>query len=109
MKTPVPFLLSRLLLPALAVSACLFAAPVRADETAQPSHASHKAPHVHKPLVIRAQGHARYAEFLGRSSKRADLRHNIHRKGVDVAFTEWLRHEHNHVYRQHENETKSKK
>lgn len=55
--------------------------------------------------VIRAQGHPNHVDFVARSSKRADLRANIARKGLDSAFTEWLRAEHPHVYRQHLEQT----
>ena len=56
-------------------------------------------------LVVRAQGHPNHVDFVARSSKRADLRANISRRGLDVAFTEWLRAEHPHVYRQHLEQT----
>jgi hypothetical protein len=46
-----------------------------------------------------AQGNAQRNDFLALSSKRADLRLNLARKGVDAAFTDWLRVERPAAYR----------
>lgn len=71
---------------------------VRADDKAPDAKTQNA---VAEPLVIVAQGHPKHVDFVAKSSKRADLRANIQRKGLNVAFTEWLRAEHAHIYRQH--------
>ena len=48
--------------------------------------------------VVHAQGNANLVDFMARSSKRADLRLETAQKGVDVAFTNWLRNERSGAY-----------
>lgn len=61
----------------------LFTAPTRADNGF---------------TTLRAQGNPNLVDFLAIQSKRADLRGSIARKGLDVAFSEWLRRERPLVY-----------
>jgi hypothetical protein len=49
-------------------------------------------------VILRAQGHPNLVDFLAVQSKRADLRGRISQKGLDVAFSEWLRRERPLVY-----------
>ena len=49
--------------------------------------------------VIRAQSSPALGDFLTLSNKRADLRVNVALKGRDAAFSEWLRAERPHLYR----------
>jgi hypothetical protein len=51
-------------------------------------------------VTIHAQGNAYFTDFIARSSKRGDLRVNMASKGIDVAFTEWLKAEHPDAYRE---------
>ena len=73
----------------------LVALPVRADKPAQANQA------LRQQFVIPAQGHPKHMDFVARSSKRVDLRINVQRKGLDAAFTDWLREEHSHLYREY--------
>jgi len=52
-----------------------------------------------QPVTLHAQGNAYHNDFMVISNKRADLRLNMARKGMDVAFTEWLKVAHFAVYR----------
>ena len=99
MQTSRVFTIAALCLSVLStsLSLSLSATPVLADKPV------HGAP-VSTVLVVKAQGHPMHVDFIARSAKRADLRSNIHRKGLDVAFTEWLRQEQAHVYQKHLNE-----
>lgn len=53
-----------------------------------------------KDAVIRAQGNAYHINFVSSANKRADLRVNVATKGVDAAFTEWLKREHPAAYKE---------
>lgn len=50
--------------------------------------------------VLRAHGHPYLLDFQVLSNKRADLKINVVRKGLNAAFSEWLRAERPHIYRQ---------
>lgn len=50
-------------------------------------------------VILRARGNPYLLDFQVLSNKRADLRINLIRKGLNVAFTEWLRNERPLVYR----------
>jgi hypothetical protein len=50
--------------------------------------------------VFRAEGHPMRIDFLALTSKRADLRLKMAKVGVNTAFTEWLRTERPHAYRE---------
>lgn len=54
------------------------------------------------PVLVRAQGHPLLHSFEVMSNKRADLRLARATKSLDVAFTDWLRTEKPHVYKQDE-------
>lgn len=58
-----------------------------------PAHAQLNSP------VLRAQGNPALGDFQTLSNKRADLKVNVARKGRDAAFSEWLRAERPHLYR----------
>jgi hypothetical protein len=50
-------------------------------------------------IVIRASSHpAHSSAFQGWLAKRADLRAAVAKKGLDVAFTEWMREDHPYLY-----------
>lgn len=76
--------MKRILCLAALFAVSLFAAPTRADNDL---------------AILRAQGNPNLVDFLAIQSKRADLRGNIAHKGLDVAFSEWLRRERPLVYR----------
>ncbi len=50
--------------------------------------------------ILHAQGSGYHTDFVAASSKRADLRLNVAKKGLDAAFTEWLQAERSGAYRQ---------
>ena len=49
--------------------------------------------------IVRAQGNPYHLNFISASSKRGDLRLKIATRGLDAAFTEWLKSEHPAEYR----------
>ena len=69
----------------LAISAIGIAAgsPARAD---------------HDPIVLRAQSNPYLIDFFALLPKRPHLRVNLAKKGLDRAFSEWLREERSWVY-----------
>jgi hypothetical protein len=52
-------------------------------------------------VVLRAQGNPNLIDFFALSEKRSNLRVAIVTKGLDAAFSEWLRQERPYVYRQY--------
>lgn len=78
--------LSALVLFVFAFSGFVPVASVRADEP--------------KPVTIQAQGNAYHNDFVVASNKRGDLRISLVKKGLDAAFTEWLKVEHPSAYRE---------
>ncbi|MCS6776717.1 MAG: hypothetical protein RMJ43_01585 [Chloroherpetonaceae bacterium] len=50
--------------------------------------------------VIRAQGNPHLNAFKALLSKRADLRLQVEQRGIDAAFTDWLRAEKPEAYRE---------
>ena len=50
--------------------------------------------------IIQAQGNPYLVDFQAISNKRANLRSNVVRQGLDSAFSEWLRYEHPFAYHQ---------
>ena len=76
-----------LLLPALG----LLALSATALAAAQSQHTDDE-------IVIKAQGHPHYMDFQSKLNKSAALRTAVAKKGLDVAFTEWMRQDHPYVY-----------
>lgn len=51
------------------------------------------------PFVIRAQAHkAHFADFQVRINKDRSLAIEVEKKGLDVAFTEWMKRDHPYVF-----------
>ena len=70
---------------AVTVFGTLSGTPARADEDTK---------------VIKAQGNPYLTDFMSVKEKRANLRVAMVRKGLDAAFSEWLKREHPFVYRE---------
>lgn len=51
------------------------------------------------PVTVNAQSNAYHTDFMALSAKRADLRLDIVRQGMDTAFTQWLQVAHPDAYR----------
>ncbi len=79
----------------LATAACLIALSSASGAQGKKEASSPK-------FLVKAQGHPMLHGFEVMSNKRADLRLARVTKPLDVAFTDWLRAERPHVYRQHE-------
>ena len=50
--------------------------------------------------TLHARGNPYLVDFMSISAKRADLRMEVGRRGLDAAFSGWLRREHSLVYRE---------
>ena len=51
------------------------------------------------PATVQAQGNPYLVDFMALSNKRADLRGNVVSKGLNTAFSDWLRVTHASAYR----------
>jgi hypothetical protein len=71
---------------AIALAGALPSAPARAD---------------HDTVVIQAQGNLNLVDFFALSGTRAHLRVSVARKGLDAAFSDWLRQERPRVYQKY--------
>ena len=72
--------------------AALFAVTLAGIAAGTPARADHEV------IVIRAQGHPYLSDFFALQAKRPHLRVNLARKGLDRAFSEWLKEERIWIY-----------
>lgn len=59
-------------------------------------------------VVIQARGNPNLVDFFALQEKRSNLRVNVVMKGLDVAFSEWLRYERPYQYRHYAGEVSNK-